>query len=114
MLEQDSDAEIVNCVELIASVPLGSLIDEPSFGVTDPTFMLNPPARLIAAQISSTHVAGAQAGGVLMAENVGLAISLPGAVGMVAGWHGALLTFLAVVVATLAGHAYRPARGGAS
>lgn len=51
VLEQDTDDEIVNCVELILSVPIGSLIDEIEFGITDPTFMINPPVSMIAAQV---------------------------------------------------------------
>jgi phage baseplate assembly protein W len=50
-LEQDSADEIENCVALIASVPKGSLIDEPEFGITDPTFMIRPRVNLIAAQM---------------------------------------------------------------
>jgi hypothetical protein len=36
VLEQDTDAEILNCVALIASVPKGGLIDEPEFGSLTP------------------------------------------------------------------------------
>jgi hypothetical protein len=58
VLEQDTAEEIENCVALIASVPKGSLIDEPEFGITDPTFMLNPPTELIAAQIKEWESRG--------------------------------------------------------
>jgi hypothetical protein len=51
VLEQDTDEEIVNCVELICSVPIGELADEPTFGITDPTFELQPDVNLIAAQV---------------------------------------------------------------
>lgn len=51
VLEQDTDDEIVNCVLVICTVPIGELTDEPSFGITDPTFELQPDVNLIAAQV---------------------------------------------------------------
>lgn len=41
-LEQDTDDEIVNCVDLITSVTIGGLQDQVDFGVTDPTFTISP------------------------------------------------------------------------
>jgi hypothetical protein len=48
----------VNCVELIVTVPKGSLIDEHEFGITDPTFMIRPPTALITAQIEEWESRG--------------------------------------------------------
>lgn len=37
-VEQDSDADIQGCVTVIASTPVGSLLDEPEFGIPNPVF----------------------------------------------------------------------------
>lgn len=52
-LEQDSEEEIVNCVQLILACDVESLIDQPDFGITDPTFTLNPNILLLQHQIES-------------------------------------------------------------
>jgi hypothetical protein len=36
--QQDTDAEILDCVEVILSVPLGYREDLPEFGLSDPVF----------------------------------------------------------------------------
>jgi hypothetical protein len=36
--EQDTDAELLDCVEVILSVPLGFREDLPDFGLSDPVF----------------------------------------------------------------------------
>ena len=43
---------------LIASAPKGALVDEPEFGITDPTFTINPPTVLIAAQVKEWEPRG--------------------------------------------------------
>lgn len=52
-LEQDTEDEIVNCIDLIASVSVGSLQDQPDFGITDPTFVVRPDAILIKHEIET-------------------------------------------------------------
>lgn len=39
--EQDSQDEIVDCVEALLSIPLGSLVHQPDLGLADPTFRQN-------------------------------------------------------------------------
>lgn len=38
VVEQDSEDEIAQCVYAIQATPRGSRIEEPDFGITDPTF----------------------------------------------------------------------------
>lgn len=39
--EQDSLDEIVDCVEVILRTPRGQRVDQPDFGLADPTFRMN-------------------------------------------------------------------------
>lgn len=50
-LEQDTDDQIMNCVDLICSVNIGSLVDQTDFGITDPTFTISPDPVLLQHQI---------------------------------------------------------------
>lgn len=52
VLEQDSEAELMNCVELICSVTLGGLPDQPDLGISDPTFSIRPNMSVLEAQIN--------------------------------------------------------------
>lgn len=40
--EQDSDKEAVDCVKAILSFEVGSRIEDPEFGIADPTFETQP------------------------------------------------------------------------
>lgn len=52
-LEQDTEDEIVNCVQLILACEVGSLVDQSDFGITDPTFSVTPNLLLLQHQIES-------------------------------------------------------------
>lgn len=39
VVEQDSSAEIADCVAAVCLTPKGRRIEEPDYGITDPTFM---------------------------------------------------------------------------
>jgi hypothetical protein len=53
VLEQDTEEEVGNCVELILGCEVGSLIDQPDFGITDPTFSVTPNLQHLEHQITS-------------------------------------------------------------
>lgn len=53
VLEQDTEEEVANCVELILACDVGSLVDQPDFGITDPTFSTSPNLQLVQHQIES-------------------------------------------------------------
>lgn len=38
VVEQDSQADVAQCVYAILATPLGSRLEEPDFGIEDPTF----------------------------------------------------------------------------
>jgi phage baseplate assembly protein W len=40
-VEQDSDDEIAQCVYAVLATERGTRIEEPDFGITDPTFEMN-------------------------------------------------------------------------
>ena len=42
VVEQDSDEDILACAETILRTPVGSRIEEPEFGMEDPTFTTDP------------------------------------------------------------------------
>jgi phage baseplate assembly protein W len=53
VLEQHTEAEVANCVELILACDVGSLVDQPDFGTTDPTFSVSPNLQLLEHPIAS-------------------------------------------------------------
>lgn len=44
VIEQDSDDDILACVETVLRTPAGSRIENPEYGLTDPTFQSDPAA----------------------------------------------------------------------
>lgn len=51
-IDQDTDDEIINCVEVIVITPVGSLVDQGDFGAVDFIFQKNPSVITLTAQIN--------------------------------------------------------------
>jgi hypothetical protein len=53
VVEQDTDEHVSQCILGIVGTPQGSVIDDPTFGVVDPTFSRQPlDTSLLRAQIA--------------------------------------------------------------